>query len=35
MISAWWLLVICPVCIGIGFFYAALCHAASKRDNID
>ena len=35
MISAWWLLLIIPVCSFFGCFVAALCNAASRRDDID
>lgn len=35
MMSAWLLFIIIPVSVFIGFFFAALCHAASRRDKHD
>lgn len=35
MISAWWLLAIIPISVTFGWFIAALCHAASRRDEFD
>lgn len=33
MISAWWLLIICPVCGGVGFVSAAILAAGKEKTN--
>lgn len=35
MISAWWLFLIVPCSMYFGVLIVALCHAASRRDDID
>lgn len=35
MINVLWLLLIVPVSAAFGFIMAALCHAATRRDEID
>lgn len=35
MIHAWWLAIVIPASVVLGFIFAALCHASSTRDSFD